>query len=61
LNFDEMMFQSQVLYIIECIFMYMTCKPLWDEFWAFERSKFGILGEKGLKPETFWQNWWAFA
>ena len=33
--------------------MYMTCKHLWEEFLAFERSKFGILGEKGLKPETF--------
>jgi len=41
--------------------MYMTCKHLWDKFWAFERSKFGILGEKGLKPDFFWQNWWAFA
>ena len=42
------------------VFSYMTCKHLWEEFWAFERSKFGILGEKGLKPETFWHNWWAF-
>ena len=33
----------------------------WDEFGAFERSKFGILGEKGLKPETFWQSWWVLA
>jgi len=41
--------------------MYMTYKHLWDEFWGIERSKFGIFGENGLKPEIFWQNWWAFA
>ena len=32
---------------------YMTYKHLWNEFWGIERSKFGILGEKGLKPEIF--------
>jgi len=30
-----------------------TCKQLLGLVWVFERSKFGILGEKGLEPVTF--------
>jgi len=41
--------------------MYKTCKHLLGRVWAFERLKFGILGEKRLKPETFWHSWWALA
>jgi len=30
-----------------------TCKQLLGRVWVFGRSKFGILGEKGLEPVTF--------
>ena len=30
-----------------------TCKQHLGRVWTFERSKFGILGEKGLEPVTF--------
>jgi len=41
--------------------MYMTCKHYLERVLGWERSKLGFLGEKGLEPENFWQNWWAFA
>jgi len=40
--------------------MYMTCKHYLERVLGWERSKLGFLGEKGLKPEKFWLNWWAF-
>jgi len=33
--------------------MYKTCKHLLGRVWAFERSKFGILGEKGVETQNF--------
>ena len=30
-----------------------TCKQHLGRVWTFERSKFGILGAKGLEPVTF--------
>jgi len=33
--------------------MYMTYKHYLERVLGWERSKFGVLGEKGLKPEIF--------
>jgi len=33
--------------------MYMTCKHYLERVLGWERSKLGILGKKGLKPEIF--------
>jgi len=40
--------------------MYMTSKHYLERVLGWERSKLGFLGEKSLKPENFWLNWWAF-
>ena len=43
----------QVLWIFECLFLYMTCKHIWDEFWAFERSIFRFWVKRVWNPKLF--------
>jgi len=53
LNFDKMVFESWVLSIIECVFMYMTYKHYLERVLSVERSKLECLGKRVLKFEVF--------
>jgi len=41
--------------------MYMTCKHYLGRVLGWEGSNLGYLKKRGLNPEIFWLNWWAFA